>query len=309
MQTIATIETSSSLSAAAEAAVADSSSAGFVLRDATVNVGDLQVSAKSQQQIAQSISGMNRAIFKLEKLEAEREHWEANELASSHKRLYSLLTSCYQFYMDMKLSPSKEEREDLRKGLETFILTRAYSKLSTTHDMNKVVKSVFGGVDRRRVSAYSLALRNALISGPVDGNGKATPVAPSELADWLTAKGGVEEVRLGSRNGGLTALQRASLAKVALETSSLTALKLDPRSVAFDTNDADKMMVLVVTYRPTGELEVNAVVKSDTAVNAALASYYSANKDAVTQAANQANAVPAPERATDVALRQQGENS
>jgi hypothetical protein len=122
-------------------------------------------------------------------------------------------------------------------------------------------------------------------------------------------KGGVEEVRLGSRNQGMTATQRAGVAKTALKSSSLTTMKLDPRSVAFDTNDADKMMVLVVTYRPTGELEVNAVVKSDTAVNAALASYYSANKDAVTQAANQASAAPAPQRATDVALRQPGENS
>ncbi len=228
-------------------------------------------------------------------------------MAASHKRLYSLLTSCYQYYLDMKTSPSREEREDLKKGLETFILTRGYkSRLDTTHDMNKVVKSVFGNIDRRRVSAYGLALRAALAAGPLDGNRKATAISANELADWLGTQGGVEEVRLGCRNKGMTATQRADVAKAALGTSALTTLKLDPRSIAFDTNDADKMMVLVVTYRPTGELEVNAVVKSDAAVRAALASHYSANKDAVTEAANKVSPDPASIRATEIALRDQG---
>ena len=305
MQTIAAIENPSIQSAAAGAA--DASSAGFALQSATVIVGDIQVSAKSQQQIAQSISGVNRAVFKLEKLEAEREHWEAHELASSHKRLYSLLTSCYEFYLDMKLSPSKEERDDLRKGLETFVLTRGYRmKLDATHDMNKVVKSVFGNIDRRRVSAYGLALRAALSAGPLDGNGKATAISANALADWLSQQGGVEEVRLGCRNKGMTATQRADVAKAALSTSTLETLKLDPRRIAFDTNDADKMMVLVVTYRPTGELEVNAVVKSDAAVRAVLASHYSANKEAVTEAANKVSSDPVFVRATEIALRDQG---
>ncbi len=303
MQTIATIENPSINSAAVDGT--DVPSAGFALQNTTVNVGDVQVSVKSQQQIAQSISGVNRAVFQLERLEAEREHWESTELAASHKRLYSLLTSCYQYYLDMKTSPSKEEREDLRKGLDTFILTRGYGGgLSTTHDMNKVVKSVFGNIDRRRVSAYGLALRAALAAGPIDDKGRPTPISAPELADWLTAKGGVEEVRLGSRNEGMTATQRAAVAKSALQSSALTTMKLDPRSFAFDTNDADKMMVLVVTYRPTGELEVNAVVKSDAAVRAALASYYSDNKEAVTQAASKASAEAAAPRATEIALQQ-----
>lgn len=307
MQTIATIENPSINSAAVDGT--DVSSAGFALQSTTVNVGDVQVSVKSQQQIAQSISGVNRAVFKLERLEAERENWESTELAASHKRLYSLLTSCYQFYLDMKTSPSREEREDLKKGLETFILTRGYqTRLDATHDMNKVVKSVFGNIDRRRVSAYGLALRAALAAGPADDKGKPTPITATELADWLSEKGGVEEVRLGSRNQGMTATQRAAVAKSALQSSALTTMKLDPRSFAFDTNDSDQMMVLVVTYRPTGELEVNAVVKSDAAVRAALASYYSANKDAVTQAANKASSEAAPLRATEIALQQQSSN-
>ena len=72
----------------------------------------------------------------------------------------------------------------------------------------------------------------------------------------------------------------------------------------FDTDDVDKMMVLVATYRPNGELDISAVVKNDTAVRAALAAYYSGNKEGVQQAADKAANEPAPESAITLALAQ-----
>lgn len=90
-------------------------SGNFSLNGAAVVANGVQISEASKKAVAEQISGVNQAIFALEQLEAEREHWEANELAASHKRLYSLLTRCYQYYLDMKLSPSKAERDDKRK--------------------------------------------------------------------------------------------------------------------------------------------------------------------------------------------------
>jgi hypothetical protein len=62
--------------------------------------------------------------------------------------------------------------------------------------------------------------------------------------------------------------------------------------------------LVVATYRPTGELEVSAVVRNDAAVRAALAAHYSAYKDAVTAAANKAAAVEAAPTAIAVAMDQ-----
>ena len=41
------------------------------------------------------------------------------------------------------------------------------------------------------------------------------------------------------------------------------------------------MCVLVATYRPSGDIDISAVVKDGAAVRAALAAYYSSNKDEI----------------------------
>jgi hypothetical protein len=113
----------------------------------------------------------------------------------------------------------------------------------------------------------------------------------------------VEEVRLGSKQG-MTAKQRAEVAQVALRDAVLMRIKPDTRSMPFSTDDADRTVLVVATYRPTGELEVSAVVRNDAAVRAALAAHYSADKDAVTAAANKAAAVEAAPTAIAVAMDQ-----
>lgn len=219
------------------------------------------------------------AVTLLETLEASRQSWEGKELAASHARLYAILTACYAYYLGMKAADSpKEVRAQMTKGLEHFIVMRKLRTLDKTHDMNKVVKAVFGE-DRRRVSSYSMVLRVALTAGPCE-----QPLAAAELTSWIVAKGGIEEIRQGSKNGGKTAAERVEVAKEAVQNKSLMTFKPDPKSMSFDSNDVGKMMVLVVTYRPTGEIEVNSVVKSATTVNAALAAYYAANKDQIADA-------------------------
>ena len=262
------------------------------------------ISKEMAQAIKVAHSGINEAVFKLERLETEREQWETTELAASRKRMYSLLTECYEYYLTMKTDKASVVREQYKKGLETFITVRQYTFLPTSHDMNKIVKSVFG-VDRRRVSAYSLALRAALTAGAIDAKGNSTPVPVADLATWLDEKGGVEEVRLGSKNKGMTPKERAEVAKTALQTSVLATFKIDSKVCPFDTNDVDKMMVLVATYRPTGELEVSAVVRHDTAVRSALAAYYSGNKEEVSKLAEANSATEVPASAISIALDSQ----
>lgn len=248
-----------------------------------------------------AIDGTSTAGLKLEKLEADREQWENTELAASHRRLYVMLTECYSYYLTMKTDKSADVREQYKKALNTFIEVRKYNVLANTHDMNRIVKSVFG-VDRRRVSAYSLALRAALVAGGTDRTGKAIPVPSKELGNWLTQQGGVEQVRLGSKNKGLTATERAEVAKTAIRSSVLMTVKPDVKTVPFDTDDVDKMMVLVATYRPSGELEISAVVKNESAVRSALACHFSNNKDGISSSASAAASNTPNTSATSLAL-------
>lgn len=260
------------------------------------------ISAEMSAGLMAKVSEANKAIFILERLEEERLKWEKNELAASRQRLYGMLTDCYEFYLTMKTDTRADVREQMKKGLETFVQVRGYIFQSTSHDMNKIVKSVFG-LDRRRVSAYSLALRAALKAGGIDTDGKELALAKDELAGWIERNGGIEEIRLGSKNQGLSLQVRADTAKLAIQNKPLMTVKPDPKVLAFDTNDSDKMMLLVATYRPTGDLEISAVVKSDTAVRAALAAHYAVNKEEIAKAASSASE-PTQQSAIDMALTQ-----
>jgi hypothetical protein len=260
----------------------------------SVNKGDtstFKLSDKAAQALLQANQAVNSAMFTLERLEHEREQWEGKELAASRARLYSLLTDCYSFYITMKTDRQATVREQLREALGLFISSRNYGFTPTTHDMTRVVKAVFG-VDRRRVSAYSLALRAALEGGERTADGKATAVSAADLAQWLEDKGGVEEVRLGSKNTGFTATQRAEVAREALKTSVLMTLKPDSKGMAFGTDDIDRTVLLVATYRPNGELEISTVVKHETAVRSALAAHFTADKEAVMAAAQRNLSMP-----------------
>ena len=260
------------------------------------------ISSEMSAGLMAKVSEANKAIFTLERLEEERLKWEKNEQAASRQRLYGMLTDCYEFYLTMKTDTRADVREQMKKGLETFVQVRGYLFQSNSHDMNKIVKSVFG-LDRRRVSAYSLALRAALKAGGFDNAGKEMALSTDELAGWIERNGGIEEIRLGSKNQGLSLKVRADTAKQAIQNKPLMTVKPDPKVISFDTNDSDKMMLLVATYRPTGDLEISAVVKSDTAVRAALAAHYAVNKEEIAKAASSASE-PTQQSAIDMALTQ-----
>lgn len=200
----------------------------------------------------------------LKSLETARISWETTELAQSNNRLYSILQQAYSFYLVMKQDESKDVRKEKQAALDAFIEERGYinSFGATTHDMTRVVKCVFG-VDRRRVSAYSIALREAL----------RQEVGAKDLIVFMQENGGVEQIRMGGTKP-LSATKRAELVKAEVSEAVISKVKFDAEAVKANADWVDKQVVFVATYLPTGEFEVNAVVRHDGAVNTALAAYY-----------------------------------
>ena len=64
-------------------------------------------------------------------------------------------------------------------------------------------------------------------------------------------------------------------------SAELGMIKFDARLVGTDADWADKQVVIVATYLPTGEFQANAVIRHDSAVNAALATFYSQQQAAL----------------------------
>ena len=200
----------------------------------------------------------------LKSLETARISWETTELAQSNNRLYSILQQAYSFYLVMKQDESKDVRKEKQAALDAFIEEHGYTNSfgATTHDMTRVIKCVFG-VNRRRVSAYSIALREAL----------RQEVGAKDLIAFLEQNGGVEQIRMGGTKP-LSATKRAELVKAEVSEAVISTVKFDAETVKANADWVDKQVVFVATYLPTGEFEVNAVVRHDGAVNTALAAYY-----------------------------------
>lgn len=220
-------------------------------------------------------SAATSPLQRLQSMEAATRNWEATELAASNKRLYSILTDAYGYYQTMKGDSDKVIRAQHVTDLEQFIAQRKYVFAPTSHDMTRVVKCVFGA-DRRRVSAYSIALREAL----------RQDVAAKDLAEFIEQNGGVEQIRLGGTKT-LSAKVRAGRVKDEVLGAELGTIKFDARFVPADADWTDKQVVIVATYLPTGEFQANAVIRHDSAVNAALAAYYSKQQAAVRAAAKE----------------------
>jgi hypothetical protein len=208
------------------------------------------------------------AFEQLKSLESARISWETVELAQSNNRLYGILKQAYSFYLVMKQDTDKEVRKAKLEAMEAFIADKGYTNSfgATTHDMTRVVKCVFG-VDRRRVSAYSIALREAL----------RQEVGADDLVAFLQENGGVEQIRMGGTKP-LSATKRAELVKAEVSEAVLNTVKFDASVVSANADWVDKQVVFVATYLPTGEFEVNAVIRHDGAVNTALAAYYSSKQ-------------------------------
>lgn len=210
---------------------------------------------------------------KLAVMEQARMSWETTELAASNKRLYSILKDAYDYYLVMKKNPNEETRKQHATEVDKFIAQRKYTFMPSTHDMTRVVKCVFG-VDRRRVSAYSIALREAL----------RQQIAAEDLVAFIEVNGGVEQIRMGGSKP-LSVTKRAEMAAAEVRSTELGKLKFDPKLMPVDADWADKQVVIVATYLPTGEFQANAVIRHDSAVNAALAAYYSQQQAKVRVAA------------------------
>ncbi|MEI6183661.1 MAG: hypothetical protein WCP25_10205, partial [Polynucleobacter sp.] len=203
------------------------------------------------------------SMDELKSLEIARISWETTELAQSNNRLYSILHQAYQYYLLMKRDPGEGARKDKLAAMEAFIAERGYTFTPSTHDMTRVVKCVFG-VDRRRVSAYSIALREAL----------RQDVAADDLVEFLEQNGGVEQIRLGGTKP-LSVTKRAELGKAVVGDASLGTIEFDSAVFKAEEDWVDKQVVLVATCLSNGQLEVKAVIRHDGAVNMALAAHFS----------------------------------
>ena len=159
---------------------------------------------KSDMTYSEAFEYIN-ALYKL------RLRWERDQYHTSCTRLYELLRECYRVALHSDINDVESK---LRRCIEDQCKRKMLKILKNTTIEAKIVRSVFESLNnRRRVSAYAIVIQVA----------KLEKVKVDHFVDWLTLKGGVEEVRLSKSKSNRTNRQSVSIPK----SKKLTAFEQD----------------------------------------------------------------------------------
>lgn len=204
----------------------------------------------------------------LEGLEQKRKDWEEGAYRKSNMELYGILADCLHYSADLATKAAAKARN---AELEKFYKMRGYQNKANTPLATKVVRAVFGNIDRRRTNVYSLVIRAAL-----DAN-----VTPEDLPNWIMLQGGVEEIRLAASKNHVSTAERIELVKTRLDDQEVLAVvKSDGLSLVAQTDKIGQRCVLLAEQEADGSFSIQKLIYSDGAVNAAmLAVYAEANKE------------------------------
>ena len=210
-----------------------------------------------------------QTLVLLNSLINQREKWETTVYRKSNEMLYGILRECYSINYGM-LGNDKVAKAR-RAALEQFVEEKNYRFTESTPVVTKVLKCIFG-VDRRRVSAYSIVLREAAKQN----------VMLKDLPQWIEDNDGVEQIRLGKAPNAKTPKQKAAAAKKVMAKAEVMGVaKGRALSKNAGVNFVGTDCVLLATQQADGSFAVRAVVRTVGAVNAALVAYLSQTKGVV----------------------------
>jgi hypothetical protein len=198
----------------------------------------------------------------LNKLEEKRKLWETTAYRTSNQQLYALLADCLEYGCVLDLAESKIRN----KELDTFFAERSYTVKRESPLFSRIAKAVFGNIDRRRISTYSMVLRSAQKAG----------INPSNLAEWIETNGGIQEIRLARSDSYVSPKQKADKAKLSFSDLPNLAVAKDGLALLADAEHVGTECVLLAEQQADGSFHIKALTRSATAVNAALTALYAA---------------------------------
>ena len=211
------------------------------------------------------------ADFKLRSMEAKRIDWEQGVYRSSNQALYQVLAECLAYSGELPVSMAKLRNTELAK----FYKERGYKYKEDAPLASRVVRAVFGDVNRRRISTYSLVLRQA----------QKENVGYANLPAWIEERGGIQEIRLSHSATFISSEQKANVGKMYFEgKADLGTVQSEWLSIEADPSFIGQACVLLAEQQADGSFHVRAVIRNQSALKAAFTALYAKQKDAQTKA-------------------------
>jgi hypothetical protein len=231
---------------------------------------------KSAQTVGNSNVVVN-ATKLLASMEAKRISWEQGAYRTSNLELYKVLAECLLFAGELSVSESKQRSA----ALEAFFKERGYKYKKDSHIIARVVRAVFGNIDRRRISTYVLVLRQA----------QKSKIEATQLAQWIEDNHGIQEIKLARSATFISPTAKASIAKADFENLPVLAIaKSEQLSQLADAGFVGEDCVLIAEQLADGGFAIRALVRKEGAVNAAFTALYGDIKSQQIAAKKEVNA-------------------
>jgi hypothetical protein len=200
-------------------------------------------------------------------LETQRVDWEEGVYRTSNQALYALLAHC----LAIAQADTPELAKQRNAGLEAFYKQRGYIYKKDAPPATRVVKAVFGAVDRRRLSTYSLVLREAI----------KQKVLATQLAEWIEKEGGIQAIKLSQSPNFVKPKVKAATAKQQFECMpELATVKSEALTLLADGEFMGDCCLLIAEQNAEGAFVVRGFTRAGGAVNAAFAALYAEQKKA-----------------------------
>ena len=207
------------------------------------------------------------ANLELRSMEAKRIDWETGAFRTSNQALYQVLAECLAYSGELPIKMAKHRND----ALAAFYKERGYRYKEDAPLVTRVVRAVFGDVNRRRISTYSLVLRQA----------QKENVAYANLPAWIEEHGGIQEIRLSRSATFVSPAQKAIVGKSFFEAKpDLGTVQSEWLSVEADPSFIGQACVLLAEQQADGSFHVRAVIRNQAALKAAYAALYAKQKAA-----------------------------
>lgn len=205
--------------------------------------------------------------LRLKQLAKANTEWEQGAYKTANEGLYVLFQGCRKLYLE--LTDAKDVNLMHKKqGLNDYLSINGMDDYTSKPLPQKIIRCVFGNRDRRRISTYNVVLRR-LIADEVE-----VANVPTHIANC----GGVQEMSLGRKKGTLTAKEKATQVKGAVQAQVLASVKTAETDLLVNPEKHGDTFAAVLTQNPDGSFTINCIVDSKGAVNAALTAYYGAEE-------------------------------
>lgn len=215
---------------------------------------------------AQSSTLRQNAASLLQSLEAERLQWETGAYRTSNQLLYALLARCAEYSGELPPDAAKLRSIELKN----FYVSRGYVYKREQPLVTRVVRAIFGcKVDRRRISNYSLVLREA----------QQKKIAPSDLPKWIEERGGLQEIKLSRSTTFVSPKIKADEAESSFSKNpELAVVKSEALSLLADAATVGECCVFIAEQAANGSFIIRGMTRKGGAMTAAFTAFYEEQK-------------------------------